>query len=82
MIACAITLSTVDDIYGGSTDTAQSADEGRYRGAAGWLLFVAIMGLITHVIFMIVSGLYSAEVIKDNFAIYGVAVSFSCTLIL
>ena len=69
MIASAISLSEINDITGGGGGTS------RHQGVAGWLLFVGIAGLIMQIIFTIVSGLYSAEVIKAQFTKFGAVVS-------
>ena len=77
MIACAVSLSAIDDAFGGADDDTDLADDrDRYNGAAGWLLFVAIAGIIIQIIMLIVRALYYGEVITSQFIVFGIVVSF------
>ena len=55
------------DVYGFDADS--------YRGAAGWLIFVASTALLYHIAMIIVRCLYINSVIEKHLTIYGVIVS-------
>lgn len=74
MIASAVTLSTINDLFEDPEGEAAD-DEEQYRGVAGWLLFVGIAGLITQVIVIILRGLYYGEIIKAQFVAFAIVVS-------
>ena len=50
-------------------------DAESYRGAAGWLIFVASTALLYHIAMIIVRILYMASVIDKYLTTYGVVVS-------
>ena len=58
---------SVSDVYGFDADI--------YRGAAGWLIFVASTAFLFHIAMIIVCCLYIASVIEKNLTRYGVIVS-------
>lgn len=74
MIASAVALSFISDITG-------NANAGTYNGAIGWLLFVAIAGIIVQGVTVIFHGLYFVEIIKNHFLVFAVVVSLTvfCT---
>ena len=78
MIASAVALSSIEDLYPDDIDEDSSAaeDRDRYRGVAGWLLFVGIAGIITQSVMVVVRGLYYTEIVKSQFMIFAVMVSF------
>ena len=80
MIASAITISTLNDLFGDADDRSSdtiSDDEARYRGVAGWLVFIAVVGLIFEIIMVIFRGLYFGEVMTAGFVGLGAVVSFT-----
>ena len=69
LVASAITISTLDDIVGDSDSTTD--EEQRYRGVAGWLVFLGVAGLIIEVIMVIFRALYFGQVISEGFVVFG-----------
>ena len=79
LIASAITISTLNDLFGDTDDrTVFSDEEAQYRGVAGWLMFVCMVGLIFQVIMVFFRALYFGEVMSAGFVGLGVVVSFNC----
>ena len=76
MIASAITISTLNDLFGDNEDRDISDEEAQYRGVAGWLIFVCVVGLVFEVIMVIFRGLYFGQVMEAGFVGLGVVVSF------
>ena len=78
MIASAITISTLDDIFGDNDDDRTISDEeARYRGVAGWLTFVGVVAMVFEVIMVIFRALYFGEVMSAGFVGLGAVVSFN-----
>ena len=71
-------LNTIDDLFSDDIDddSELGQDRDQYRGVAGWLLFVAIGGMIVQAVMFIVRLLYYVEVITSQFIIFGVVVSY------
>ena len=67
-IAAIVTLAALDSI-------GEYENSGGSRGAAGWILFVAIAALIFHGAMICVRILYAISVVKQNFSGYAFAVS-------
>lgn len=57
-----------------------AADRDRYRGTAGWLLFVSITGMITQIAMLIVRALYYNEIIKSQVLVFMIVVSCSYSI--
>jgi len=72
LIVSAITLATINDIF---LYSESASNEGRYRGVAGWLLFVGIAGLIVQAITSVLQGLYHGKIISTCFVAFTIAVS-------
>lgn len=79
MISGAITISTIensevfpDDL---PDDSEAATDRNSYRGAAGWVIFVALVVIITQIIMVIFGGLFFGGIIKNNFAAFAIVVS-------
>ena len=67
-------INEVEDFLGPfASDIGFDADS--YRGAAGWLIFVASTALLYHIAMIIVRILYMASVIDKYLTTYGVVVS-------
>lgn len=68
VIASAITLSTLNDLFGDTEDrTVVSDEEAQYRGVAGWLVFICVVGLIFEIIMVIFRALYFGQVMTAGF---------------
>ena len=76
MIASAVTISTINDLVGDDSDSTSDVER-RYRGVAGWLVFLGVAGLIFEIIMAIFRGLYFGQVLSEGFVVFGVVVSFS-----
>ena len=78
LIACGVALNRIDDLFSDDIDDDSQAgqDRDQYRGVAGWLLFVAIGGIIVQGVMFIFRLLYYVEVITSQFIIFGVVVSY------
>ena len=82
LVASAVAISNINDIFEGAPDGSDAADDrDKYRGVAGWLLFVGIAGLITQVAMAIIRGLYYGEIVTSQFIIFGITVSINFYII-
>ena len=78
MIAASVAVSAineVEDSLGPFAYEVYGFDAESYRGAAGWLIFVASTALLYHIAMIIVRCLYINSVIEKHLTIYGVIVS-------
>ena len=66
-------ISQVEDSLNSVGHGYENADS--YRGAAGWLIFVASATILGNIVMIIVRILDMASVIEKNRRIYGVTVS-------
>ena len=84
MIAAGITTATINDLFGEADDGGRSIsdEEVRYRGVAGWMIFVGIAGLIFEVIMVLMHALISGQVMKSGIVTIGAVVSFYVYVIL
>ena len=71
LIATIVTLSELNS-------AGEYEYSGGSRGAAGWMLFVAIASLIFHGTMICVRVLYAISVIKKNYSGYAFTVSGQC----
>ena len=55
-------------------NNAEYEDAGDYRAAAGWMIFVAIMGVIIETVIIVIR-ILNISIINQNFTIFGIAVS-------
>ena len=77
-----ICASVVTNAVGNVDDNINEASDGRreydnagdYRSAAGWMIFVAIMGMIIEIVIIIIR-ILNITIINKNFIIFGFAVS-------
>ena len=81
MIASAVTLSTIDDVSSDHIPAYANVgkDREKYRGVAGWILFVSIAGIITQVIMLIIHLLYHLQCLKHQFLTFAIIVSSDTT---
>lgn len=63
-----VRINDVDDI------DPFDKDRGRYEAAAGWLIFVSVMGIVTES-FIVVARFLNISVVNKNFSLIGVTVS-------
>ena len=78
LIASAVALSNIDSFFEDASEDSDFADDrDRYRGVAGWMLFVAIAGIVIQAVMTIVRALYYGEVITSQFNVFGIIVSFN-----
>ena len=66
-------IKQVGDFLNSIGNEYEDADS--YRGAAGWLIFVASAAMLCHIAMFIVRSLYMGSVIERHLRIYGVIVS-------
>ena len=74
-------MLTVNEIYGfdvNDFDDDAEEDKNRYRGVAGWLLFVSIAGIISQIVLAIIQSLFYAEVIQKQYSIFRIVVRKYC----
>ena len=67
-------INEVEEVFD-SVGVDHGFDADSYRGAAGWLIFVAFTALVYHIAMIIVRCLYMASVIEKYLTKYGVVVS-------
>ena len=78
LIASAVALNNIDEFFEDVEDDTDDADNrDQYRGVAGWLLFVAIAGIVVQIVMVIVRALYYGEVITNQFVAFGIIVSYN-----
>ena len=78
LIASAVALSNINELYEDVPDDSDAADDrDQYRDVAGWLLFVAIVGMVVQIVMVIVRALYYGEVITNQFVAFGIIVSYN-----
>lgn len=84
MIAAAITLSTIDDVYpvDPPDNSEAAADRNAYRGVAGWLVAIGSLCMVVEVIMAIIRALYFAQIIPVGFVTFEALVRFSNQLYL
>ena len=78
LISAAVAVSAineVEDFFGPAASDFYGFDADSYRGAAGWLIFVASTALLYHIAMIIVRCLYIKSVIEKHLTTYGVIVS-------
>ena len=81
MICAAVTLSAIEDVND-NFDAINSRfgvdyeyrDSDNYEGAAGWLVFVAVMGMVIEPLIIIIR-ILNVSFINQNFLIFGIGVS-------
>lgn len=72
LICASVVTGAINDIE--DLEDVPYENSGRYRSAAGWLIFVAVMGIIIETIIIIIRFL-NIIYINQNFIIFGVIVS-------
>ena len=78
LVASAITISTLDDVFDDVFEDIYSGYlERRYRGVAGWLVFLGVAGIIIEIVMVIFRGLYFGQFISERFVVFGIVVSFN-----
>ena len=75
LIAASVTISAVNDVEEDYTTGQQYEHASEYRGAAVWLLLVAIMATVYHSIATFIRILYYTPSIKNHFGGYSIMVS-------
>ena len=77
LIAASVAVSAINEVedFFGPFASEFGFEADSYRGAAGWLIFVASTALLYHIAMIIVRCLYIASVIEKHLTIYGVIVS-------
>ena len=77
MVSAAITLTTIEDRFPDDLpdDSDAAVDRDAYRGAAGWLVFIAGACIIFQGIMIILRGLYFGGVLQSGFVAFAVVVS-------
>ena len=77
MICASVVTSAIDDVEEGVEEvsgTDEYENAGDYRSAAGWLIFVAVMGIIIEIVIIIIR-ILNITFISNNCMIFGIAVS-------
>ena len=72
LIAAAVAISAINDLDDYAGEYRHAND---YRGAAGWLVFVAIVAIIYHGFMIFIRILYFTPIIDSFFSGYSFAVS-------
>ena len=75
MIDSAITLSTIDDVFPDYYSGSVGEDRDRYRGVAGWVLFVSIAGIMSQVMMLIIHLFCHFQCSKHQFLTFIIIVS-------
>ena len=87
MICAAVTLSAIEDLND-NIDTLNDRanrqvvnyeDSDDYEAAAGWLVFVAVMGMVIESLIIILR-ILKIDFINQNFLIFGIVVSIITVL--
>ena len=87
MICAAVTLSAIEDLND-NIDTyndmftgpdIEYEDSDDYEAAAGWLVFVAVMGMVIEPLIIILR-ILKIDFINQNFLIFGIVVSIITVL--
>ena len=81
MISAAVTLQAVEDLNA-NLETInnrygvdyESDDAGAYEAAAGWLVFVAVMGMVIEILIIIIR-ILNIAFINQAFILFGITVS-------
>ena len=80
MIAAGVSIATINDLFGEPEDGDTISDEeARYRGVAGWMIFVGVAALVFEVIMVILYALLSGQVMKSGIVAVGAVVSLLAT---
>lgn len=75
MICAAITQSAINDVDNYQKDrNREYRDAGKYRSAAGWLIFVGVMGMLIESAIIIVR-ILNLSLVKTYFTIFAFIVS-------
>ena len=87
MICAAVTLSAIEDLndnidtlndrFTGPDVVYEDSDD--YEAAAGWLVFVAVMGMVIEPLIIILR-ILKIDFINQNFLIFGIVVSIITVL--
>lgn len=78
LIASAVALSNIDEFFEDVPEDSDFEDDrDQYRRVAGWMLAVAIAGIIIQAVLTIVRALYYGEAITNHFTVFGIIVSFN-----
>ena len=84
MIAAAITLTTITDVYPVDLpDNSESAeDRNAYRGVAGWMVAIGAFGVVAQTIMTIIRALYFGQIMTIGFVTFEAMVRFTITSVL
>ena len=75
MICAAVALSAIENVNSAFEDIRQDyRDSDDYEAAAGWLVFVAVIGMAIESAIIIVR-ILNVSLVKQNFLIFVIAVS-------
>ena len=78
MICASVAASAIDDVEE-DLEEVSGGDEyenvGDYRSAAGWMIFIAIMGIIIETLIIIIR-ILNISIINNNCITFGIIVSF------
>ena len=82
MICAAVTLSAIEDLNDNfdainmryNRDVVEYSDSNDHEAAAGWLVFVAVMGMVIEILLIIIR-ILNISFIKEHFVIFGIVVS-------
>jgi len=79
LIAAAVTLSAVDKLEDAASEQNEEYENAdSYKGAAGWLVFLAVASMIFHGIMIFIRILYFNSSIENYFSAYAFMVSVLC----
>jgi len=75
LICAAVALTAINDLDDYLDErSSEYEDAGKYRSAAGWLIFVAIMGMFIEGAIALLR-ILNVTLVNQNFVIFGIIVS-------
>ena len=77
MICASVTASAIDDVEEDLEEVSDSDEYeniGDYRSAAGWMIFIAIMGIIIETLIIVIC-ILNISIINNNCITFGIIVS-------
>ena len=80
VVSAGVTINVIDeiDIFDNDDEASRPAEDGdSFRAVAGWLIFVAICGVVFETVMAIIRALANGEFVVIKFTIYGMVVSLT-----
>ena len=79
MIAAAITLTTINDVYfvDPPDNSEAAADRNSYRGLAGWMVAISVFCVVVQIFMTIIRALYFGQIMTVGFVTFEAMVRFN-----